>query len=80
MIGLTEDDKETLRDMVESGQWQTVLKLAEKAVRNLEIRLVNASADEGRDEIWTRKAQLEGGKTVKAMFESVQTELRGRKK
>lgn len=77
---LTEQEKEHLRQIIQDNHWDSVVKVASVALRNLEIRLLNVGLSEGPREIYARKAQYDGAKQVETMFATLKDQLRKEKK
>lgn len=72
----SEDEKNGILDLVQSGQWQIACKAAETIVNELRIQVVNANINNGSREITLRKAKYDGALQVLRYMNDIRAELK----
>ncbi len=80
MKKLSIEQKEQLADMLDSGEWDTVMALCSIAVENHESILLCTDISKGDRDIMLNKARLEGATAVHRLMENVQAAIGGVKK
>lgn len=76
MMQLSEEDKENLRDMKDSGTWETIEKLCAIALRNIEVQFLTSPIDKGEREVYMRAARYDGAKEVTRVISDVQNKIK----
>ncbi len=71
MTKLTTEQKEQLADMVDSGEWDTVMALCGIAVGNHQSRLLTTDISKGDRDLLMNKAKLEGALDVQRLMDNV---------
>ncbi len=71
MTKLSIEQKEKLADMVDSGEWDTVMVLCGIAVENHENRLLCTDISKHDRDLLVNKAKLEGAQDVRRLMDNV---------
>lgn len=71
MKKLSIEQREQLADMVDSGEWDTVMALCGIAIENHQSRLLSTDISKNDRDIVLNKAKLEGALDVQRLMDNV---------
>lgn len=77
MMKLSIEQREQLADMVDSGEWDTVMALCGLAVENHQNRLLCTDISKGDRDLLINRAKLEGANDVRRLMENVREYIGG---
>ncbi len=80
MTKLTIEQREQLADMLDSGEWDTVMALCNIAVENHQNRLLCTDISKNDRDLLMNKAKLEGAQDVHRLLDNVREHIGGIKK
>lgn len=74
---LTSDQKDQIQTMIEDKSWDTVLQVCQLAVARQASLLSTVDMKEGANEVFARRAKLEGARDMHKLFMNIRQELKG---
>ncbi len=82
MMKLTQEQRETLYDLVNSGEWDTVMALCAIGVENHQSRLctTDISKPQGQHDLFMAKAKLEGALDIQRLLGNAREHMSNKKK